>query len=206
MSARLQSLLDPHGAVSRGPGDREARRSKWKLCPCIQRWRGLEELRPALRTYLKRRCRDLFELEDVVQETLLRAARYRTSLDDSRRLRGWTLRIAINVMRDRLRREARRSRLELGDERLEEIESREPVPGEEAEEAYILLGSHAIGPPRGARALVPGGRGAAPAGSRVLRSYYAGAQSCSATAHECGIPPSWSSCACSARAPAGCAR
>src|SRR5262249_2916342 len=51
------------------------------------RWYGLEELRPLLRNFLRRHCRDGFELEDVVQETLLRAARYRGSLSDSRNLR-----------------------------------------------------------------------------------------------------------------------
>lgn len=155
---------------------------------CIQRWRGLEELRPALRTYLKRRCRDPFELEDVVQETLLRAARYRTSLEDSRRLRGWTLRIAINVLRDRLRREARRSRLEQGDERLAQIESREPIPGEEAEDARILLGAHSIGRREALMHLCQAVEELRPVDRAVLRSYYAGSQCCQVTAHECGIP------------------
>ena len=69
-------------------------------------WRGLAELEPQVRAFARRRCRDMHELDDVVQETLLRAARYRRGLTDETRLKSWTLRIAANVMRDRLDREA----------------------------------------------------------------------------------------------------
>jgi DNA-directed RNA polymerase specialized sigma24 family protein len=71
------------------------------------RWSGLEELRPSLQRLLARRCRDAAELDDVVQETLLRAARYRAKLSERERLRGWAMRIAINVLRDRVRRRER---------------------------------------------------------------------------------------------------
>jgi RNA polymerase sigma-70 factor (ECF subfamily) len=70
-------------------------------------WRGLEELRPVLMSWLVRRCRDENEAEDVVQETLVRAARYRGSLDGDANLRSWALRIASNVLTDHVRRESR---------------------------------------------------------------------------------------------------
>ena len=70
-------------------------------------WAGLVELERELRAFLGRRCRDESELDDVVQETFLRAARFRASVHDTRNLRGWTLRIGGNVLRDRQRRESR---------------------------------------------------------------------------------------------------
>ncbi|HVS18551.1 MAG TPA: sigma-70 family RNA polymerase sigma factor [Planctomycetota bacterium] len=70
-------------------------------------WTGLIDLERDLRAFLGRRCRDESELDDVVQETFLRAARFRNSVQDARNLRGWTLRIGGNVLRDRQRRESR---------------------------------------------------------------------------------------------------
>lgn len=70
-------------------------------------WAGLEELRPVLFKHARRRCRNEAEAEDIVQETFLRAARYRPALDDPARLKAWVLRIAANVHRDLMRREWR---------------------------------------------------------------------------------------------------
>ena len=63
-------------------------------------WRGLDELRPFLERRLARHCRDRSELDDVVQETLLRAARYREGLGERDSLRAWSLQIARNVLVD----------------------------------------------------------------------------------------------------------
>ena len=57
-------------------------------------WTGLAEMEPLVRVYARRRCKDSHELDDIVQETLLRAARYRPRLLDGQKLKGWTLRIA----------------------------------------------------------------------------------------------------------------
>ena len=97
----------------------------------LARWRGLERLEDDLRAYLCRRCRDQSEMDDVVQETLLRAARYRRSLCDPAKLRGWAMRIAANVLRDHVRRECRMQRRELLESGWESFEGREPIPGEE---------------------------------------------------------------------------
>lgn len=70
-------------------------------------WEGLSDLEPGLRRLLARRCSDENDVDDVIQETYLRAARYRGSVEDPRSLRAWTARIALNVLSD-LRRRARR--------------------------------------------------------------------------------------------------
>ena len=71
-------------------------------------WRGLSELEPGLRRLLLLRCQDENDVDDVIQETYLRAARYRDNVKDPRRLRAWTARIALNVLSD-LRRCAQRT-------------------------------------------------------------------------------------------------
>lgn len=95
-----------------------------------EKWCGLSELRGDVRRTLSPSCRDGNELDDLVQETLMRAARFRTSLQDAERLRSWVLRIAWNVMRDHVRRERRFRRAESGDDALFEVESREQAPGQ----------------------------------------------------------------------------
>jgi RNA polymerase sigma-70 factor (ECF subfamily) len=70
-------------------------------------WQGLAELRGALRAFLARHCDDENEMEDVIQETYLRAARFRSGRRGVQRLRPWTMRIALNVLSDLRRRSAR---------------------------------------------------------------------------------------------------
>jgi len=70
-------------------------------------WDGLDGLPRLLRAYLQRHCRDANDVEDVVQETLMRAARARGRLREDQCLEGWSLRIARNVWKDRLRARAR---------------------------------------------------------------------------------------------------
>jgi len=89
-------------------------------------WRGLSELRKDVKRTLARSCRDESELEDMVQETLLRAATFRPSLHDRERLRPWVLRIAWNVMRDHVRREQRLRRTDACEEILAELVAAEP--------------------------------------------------------------------------------
>ncbi len=70
-------------------------------------WHGLEEHRSLLRSHLKSRCSDENDINDIIQESFLRAARYRSGPMESGRLRGWLLRIASNVHVDKMRRQAR---------------------------------------------------------------------------------------------------
>ncbi len=152
-------------------------------------WNGLDELRPALYAYLTRRCRDWSEVEDVAQETLLRAARYRRSLASDELLRPWALRIAGNVLADHVRREQRVQR-ETGELALASlgVDERDPAAAGEAE-AELSVGNWRS--TRGAalghmcRALA----GLRAADQRVLWSYYGGRRSCRDTARECGIEP-----------------
>lgn len=63
-------------------------------------WTDLPAAVPYLRRYLARRCRDDNDVEDAVQETLLRAALYRRRGNGPRRLVSWLCTIAANVAAD----------------------------------------------------------------------------------------------------------
>jgi len=95
-------------------------------------WGGLEELRDGLRGHLGRRCADEHELEDAVQETLLRAARYR-GLHEVQCLRGWVLSIGRNVVSDGRRRRLRAGQPTRETAAFEELAEQvaEPEPQEE---------------------------------------------------------------------------
>lgn len=156
--------------------------------PKSGQWSGLTELEPALRSFLEGRCRDGSEVDDVIQETLLRAARYRSGLVDPERLRGWTLRIAGNVLRDHVRRECRLPRIDAGDEWLATLQGSEPDPGGQ-EEHVSLSGAGVVFE----KAELLDHMDVALGGLRrpdrqVLWSYYRGSPSCSRTARELDIP------------------
>lgn len=100
-------------------------------------WSGLEDLRPDVRAALARHSCRASELDDVVQESLIRAARYRGSLTDTERLRGWVIRIALNVMRDHMRRDLRIPRVEEAEEVFASVEGREGIPGEDPDDEPV---------------------------------------------------------------------
>ena len=66
-------------------------------------WDGIESFRPLLRAYFGHRCRDENEAEDLLQETLIKAARSQWGIKDRTRMRGWILRVGSNVLRDHIR-------------------------------------------------------------------------------------------------------
>lgn len=74
--------------------------------PEASAWLGLEEIRGSLQAFLGRHCADDNDIEDVIQETFVRAARYRTFCR-VRNLRPWAKRIALNVLADWRRRACR---------------------------------------------------------------------------------------------------
>jgi len=153
-----------------------------------QTWTELEALRPALRAHLARRCRDANDIEDVIQETLLRAARYRGSLTRSDRLLPWVLRISVNVLSDAARRSARLRRVAEASEWLEQVEA--PRPSCVAEgRGSVRVGSTHVEYDVLLEHLREGMDSLKEADREVLRSYYGGAQSCQETAAECAIPP-----------------
>jgi RNA polymerase sigma-70 factor (ECF subfamily) len=96
-----------------------------KQSPQVDDWKGLNELRPAVEQTLARNCRDRNELDDMVQETLLRAACFRHGLQDPSRLRSWVIRIAWNVMRDHVREERRSTSVDTSDPLFSLLESTE---------------------------------------------------------------------------------
>lgn len=67
-------------------------------------WSELCALEPMVRGWLGRRCRDQSDVDDVVHDTLLRAARFRGAVTRPERRASWALSIAANVLRDRVRR------------------------------------------------------------------------------------------------------
>jgi len=154
----------------------------------IRDWSGLEELRPELKTYLSRRCRDASEVDDIVQETFLRAARYRRGQVERQRLRAWVLRIASNVYRDHMRRASRFPGLGLSDNAANAVEGREETPGEGATDARMCVDGVVMERADIVEELA-GVLGQLQAADRdVLGSYYRGGQDCSRTGYECGIP------------------
>jgi RNA polymerase sigma-70 factor (ECF subfamily) len=152
-------------------------------------WEGLEALRPHLRVTMARRCRDENELDDVVQETLIRAARFRDRLSDPKRLRAWSARIASNVHRDQRRRERLLPTASDGPELLDGSPAKatgEPS-GAGSEPGVVCSGWYvdqelALGQMRQAFEELP------VQDRRVLRAFYAGPGRSRDTAAECGLP------------------
>jgi RNA polymerase sigma-70 factor (ECF subfamily) len=60
-----------------------------------------------LHRFFRRRLRDLHQVENLVQETFLRAFRYAGSYGHGQRLSGWMYAIAANLLKDLVSREAR---------------------------------------------------------------------------------------------------
>src|SRR5579863_4578876 len=69
---------------------------------------AVEPLRGALRVHAYRMLGSSHDGDDVVQETLLRAWRAKSTLSDPALLRPWLYRIATNVCLDELRARPRR--------------------------------------------------------------------------------------------------
>ncbi|MBK7642244.1 MAG: RNA polymerase sigma factor [Planctomycetes bacterium] len=107
-------------------------------------WDGIEEHAEILHDYLARRCRDLNQADDLMQETLVRAARFRQRVQDVRSLRAWILRIGSSVLRDHQRQERRRHTYDCGDELLAGREARDPEPGQWDEEELLCLEGFAV--------------------------------------------------------------
>lgn len=81
-----------------------------------------DEVYPPLFRYCHRLTADTDLAEDVVQETFVRLLG-RTGGAEGDHLRPWMFRVATNLIRDRARQDANRSRL------LAAVPRREPVPG-----------------------------------------------------------------------------
>ena len=151
-------------------------------------WSGLAELRPAVHDFLFRRCRDESEAEDIVQDTLIRASRYRGSLSEAKRLRPWLMRIALNVLRDHVKRERRMPRVEADHEILDRLEGREDVPGDVREDVQVELEGALVEKPRVLVQLWDAKNRMRRRDRLVLDSHYEAGRSCGETALVCEIP------------------
>lgn len=152
-------------------------------------WCGLEELRDVLRCFLSRHCRDPNEIEDVVQETFLRAAHYRANLCDDQRLRSWTMRIALNVLTDRQRRSTRLVPAHSGEILFDGVELHgEDGEDEDEAEPEFRVGRWLVGKEAALSHLGGALASLRQEDRRVLDSYYGGRGSCRETAEECEIP------------------
>jgi RNA polymerase sigma-70 factor, ECF subfamily len=124
-----------------------------------------------------------------VQETLLRAARYRRGLTRPERLQPWLLRIASNVLADQARRDRRRRRLGTGEDGLSEAVSGEPPPEELADEPEVWVGGQAVPRCRAILAVRSALERAPEADRIVLAAYYGAGESCRDTAERVRIDP-----------------
>ena len=159
-----------------------SRRGPGELC-----WHGLEPLRDPLRKFLAQRCRDESEADDIIQETFLRAARYRGGLAHPGRLRSWVMRIASNVFRDTAARSCR-GPLVVDDEALERVEGREVAPGEDPREEWLEVAGEWMDRDVLVRLLRTVMATLKADDRDVLSEYYRGGESCATTAAVCGIP------------------
>jgi RNA polymerase sigma factor (sigma-70 family) len=151
--------------------------------PDAEAWEGLEEMREGLQGFLSRQCSDDNDIEDTIQETFLRAARYRRS-HRVRNLRPWATRIALNVLADARRRGVRTQAAPASPDPSELCERVESSPADAAQriddiwlegDAAGELLQHSLG------GLREGDR-------RLLDVYYGGEQRTSVAGEECGIP------------------
>ncbi len=163
-------------------GARDATIGRTRIDP--ESWHGLEELRSALRSFLLRHCDDENELEDVIQETYLRAARYRSGKSGVLRLRPWTMRIALNVLSD-WRRRGSRSIATPEEDRVFEV----PVATPEQEEtAGFHLGRWTLERESALGHLAFALGSLRERDRRVLESFYRNGRSARIAAAECDIP------------------
>jgi RNA polymerase sigma-70 factor (ECF subfamily) len=154
------------------------------------RWRGLEAERGALARLLGRRCRDVNEIDDVIQETFLRAARYRRRLERPERLRSWIASIATNVLSDRVRRESRLKRHSGESFLLEALPSRESSEEERCGEPLVRCGNWLVDRDKALDCLARELREMPPGDRDLLMGFYGRGGSCREVAADQDVSPS----------------
>lgn len=145
-------------------------------------WSGLEPWRATLVTQLQGHCRDANEVEDIVQETFLRAARHRRCVRSPDRFGSWLLRIAFNALRD-LRRRSRTLPLVP----LEEAHEVSALSANEPESLY--LGPWVVEHEDALRHLNAVRLAMRQDDRRLLEAYYEDGDSAAAAASVAGIEP-----------------
>lgn len=152
-------------------------------------WSGLEELRPVLKSFLSRHCRCRAEVDEAIQETFLRAARYRDRLTDPERLAPWTMRIALNVLADAARRRDPALVHQPEEDALELVASAEPDPAGEPDGAELRLGGWLIDRARMLDALGEALGALREEERAMLRAFYTAPSLCCEAAADYGIEP-----------------
>lgn len=107
-------------------------------------WTLVAPHRRAVVTYLRRRCRDIGEAEDLAHDTLLRAILYGGALARVRRPRAWLVQIAANVKRDFVRKQSRVQLRPHDASEFLEIPGTEPVPGDVDEGSTYSVDGRAV--------------------------------------------------------------
>ncbi|MHC4376312.1 MAG: RNA polymerase sigma factor [Planctomycetota bacterium] len=157
------------------------------VAPAPLTWSQFEFHRNSLEKFLTRRCRDSHEVEDVVQESFLRAAASSRGLRDQERLRGWLLRIASNVLADRARSEGRRRRmLETMVAETPPDARHSPAPEAALEESEWWIEGHPFSWATLSAALVRSLESLRPGDRRVLLEHYVRGASCKRSAEREG--------------------
>lgn len=115
-------------------------------------WDGLDALRPDLERFLAARSRDRHAIDDAIQESFIRAARYRRALTQPEALRGWLRKIGLNALTDVHR--GRRRRVEsLPTSEEDELASPHPEPGDLCDEVEVRCAERTVGVSRARRLL-----------------------------------------------------
>jgi len=100
------------------------------LNPLVERWQV------RLRTYLLRHGVSDADACDLAQETFLRVFRHANRFDPRRTFSTWMFQIALNLLRDHARRQARRPEIDV-DEALVGQTDDQPSPAHQSEDAEI---------------------------------------------------------------------
>lgn len=150
-------------------------------------WNDLAEARATLLALVVSRCRDLHEAEDITHEALLRAARFRSRQTDPTRLVAWLARIASNVHRDHVRREARTWYVAFDDPALDVCSAREGGRSW-GDEGHFLVADREVPRSEVAEALSLSWDDLCERDRLVLEAYYGDDGSTAAAASACSVP------------------
>lgn len=190
MSPSLTTSAPPlQGVAPAPPGPHRLDPAPTRRASLGQAFAELEPHRDSLLRFLERRCGSRHDAEDVVQEALLRAVRYRSTPRWPARIEPWLRTIAANVLTDRRRRSHRRREVSEIEDELFELCSPDPGPSDGIDDdEEVWLG----GRPYGKQWLLGLVRGVLADSSEmdreVLLAYYsAGGGNCNVISERLGV-------------------
>lgn len=148
-------------------------------------WHGVGDLAGFLRRVVGPRCQDENEVDDVVQEACLRAARYRRGLLREQALRPWAARIALNLLAGRAAR-----RIAASAQALSGAEDGEPVAPEPEEPGprFLRTGPWLVDRDAAFALLSRAIERLGEEDRRLLHAFYGGGESCRHAARVCDVP------------------